>query len=41
MTHFRHELSDLGLNFTAGSTIMDLTNHFAFLIQSDIKENTK
>lgn len=41
MTLFRFELADIGLNVTAESTLIDLTNHLAFLIQSDIKENTK
>lgn len=41
MTLFRYELADIGLNVTAESTLVDLTNHLAFLIQSDIKENTK
>lgn len=41
MTLFRFELADIGLNVTAESTLIDLTNHLAFLFQSDIKENTK
>lgn len=41
MKLFRYELADLGLNVTAESTIVDLTNHLAFVFQSDIKENTK
>lgn len=38
---FHYELADLGLNVTAQSTFVDLTNHLAFLFQSDLKENTK
>lgn len=41
MNIFRYELADLGLNVTAQSTFVDLTNHLAFLFQSDLKENTK